>query len=52
MAVCIEDDEDKAVGTGLVEAAAAAVTALGDGPCAGHAQKLVEAVTLFLKARC
>ena len=32
-----------------MEAAAAALTALGGSPCAGHAQKLAEAVTPFLK---
>ena len=45
----LEDDEDKAAVTVAVEAAASTLTALGSGPCAGHAQKLAEAVTPFLK---
>ena len=45
----LEDDEDKAAVTAAVEAAAAALKALGNGPCAAHAEKLVAATTPLLK---
>ena len=44
-----DGDEDKAAVTAALEAAAAALKAIGGAPCAAHAARLVDPATALLK---